>query len=437
MIFVPVALAIALVNTNSARATQPSFTALAELPPGLFYTLPYDISADGSVVVGTGSTSAASGDGPVFRWTRETGMVGIGASNTTQATRTRVSADGSTIVGRSGLGAWHWTADTGAVPVPLNANLSGDGAILVGSVQDPNTFQSQAARWTEAGGVELLPTVGIYPYGSSAYDISADGSITLGIGNKQSSSPSSEPFLWSATDGVVPIGLPGGPGSLGRVDYWRISDNGRTVVGNYADASNAIKGLRWTIETGAVELGLLPDGLWMHATSVSADGSIVVGHSQINGADFRPAIWDAIHGPRYLDDVLVNEYGLGEALAGWTLISARGISGDGRSIIGRGARFAGDSQAWIAYLGSTSSLTADYNHDGIVNAADYVVWRKNGGTQSAYNDWRSHFGQSSGSGAGSSTHANAPIPEPSCFRLVALGLMGLSYRRDGRHHFPA
>lgn len=34
----------------------------------------------------------------------------------------------------------------------------------------------------------------------------------------------------------------------------------------------------------------------------------------------------------------------------------------------------------------------DFNCDGSVNAADYVVWRKQDGSQAGYNEWRSNFG---------------------------------------------
>ena len=58
-------------------------------------------------------------------------------------------------------------------------------------------------------------------------------------------------------------------------------------------------------------------------------------------------------------------------------------------------------------------MIGDFNHNGTLDAADFVVWRKGLGTsytQYAYNIWRSHFGQTAGSGAGVS--ANAAVPEP-------------------------
>ncbi len=53
-------------------------------------------------------------------------------------------------------------------------------------------------------------------------------------------------------------------------------------------------------------------------------------------------------------------------------------------------------------------IPGDFNRDGSVNAADYVTWRKNGGTQAEFDDWRANFGNSVG--GGSTSRATAPEP---------------------------
>ena len=45
----------------------------------------------------------------------------------------------------------------------------------------------------------------------------------------------------------------------------------------------------------------------------------------------------------------------------------------------------------------------DHNGDGTVDAADYVAWRKNDGTQTGYDVWRAHFGETAGVGTGAKT----------------------------------
>ncbi len=70
-------------------------------------------------------------------------------------------------------------------------------------------------------------------------------------------------------------------------------------------------------------------------------------------------------------------------------------------------------------LGAAATLTGDYNHDGIVDARDYVVWRATGinGAQ-GYTDWRANFGASAGSGA--SLGSGAAVPEPANFLLLSI-----------------
>jgi hypothetical protein len=78
-------------------------------------------------------------------------------------------------------------------------------------------------------------------------------------------------------------------------------------------------------------------------------------------------------------------------------------------------------------------IPGDYNNNGVVDSADYVVWRKHNNTattlpndstpgtdQSDYNVWRAHFGQTIGSGAGATAGLpRSAIPEP-CTLLMLL-----------------
>ncbi len=76
------------------------------------------------------------------------------------------------------------------------------------------------------------------------------------------------------------------------------------------------------------------------------------------------------------------------------------------------------------------AFPGDFNHDGAVDAADYVVWRKNADgiyTQNDFNIWRSHFGQTAGSGSGATL--NAAIPEPATQVLLVFAAVGICLRR--------
>jgi serpin B len=70
-------------------------------------------------------------------------------------------------------------------------------------------------------------------------------------------------------------------------------------------------------------------------------------------------------------------------------------------------------------------LDGDYNEDGIVDGADYVVWRNDDGTQAAYEAWRANFGRSMSAGSLS----EAAVPEPSLGMLILDTAIALFLRR--------
>ena len=90
----------------------------------------------------------------------------------------------------------------------------------------------------------------------------------------------------------------------------------------------------------------------------------------------------------------------------------------------------------------STALPGDYNRNGIVDAADYTLWRDTLGSttnlaadgngngqvdQADFNIWKNNFGNHAGSGAGAE-----PVPEPPTVLLLALaiGLMETSRRRS-------
>jgi hypothetical protein len=81
------------------------------------------------------------------------------------------------------------------------------------------------------------------------------------------------------------------------------------------------------------------------------------------------------------------------------------------------------------------SLAGDFNGSGLVDAADYAVWRKGLGTsseQADYDEWRANFGATLGSVApalGAAGGSQAAVPEPSTTLLAAMALVALARMR--------
>ena len=74
--------------------------------------------------------------------------------------------------------------------------------------------------------------------------------------------------------------------------------------------------------------------------------------------------------------------------------------------------------AW--WFGGFPGLSGDYNNDGNVDSADYVVWHKDPasfGGAGGYDTWRNDFG--AGTGGGTSL---ASVSEPPAIGLLMVGL---------------
>jgi FG-GAP repeat len=169
------------------------------------------------------------------------------------------------------------------------------------------------------------------------------------------------------------------------------------------------------------------------SVSLSGDYAIVGadktnGPPNLEGAAF---VFNIHTGDRVSDmtaaDPLVNgRFGRSVSISGGTAIV--GAANDPADALGAGA----------AYV--NSPLPGDYNLNGIVDAADYTIWRDTLGStsdlrangdnagaslgkidQADYSFWISHFGQHSGSGAASSA-----VPEPSTYFSAVIAFIGVA-----------
>ena len=171
---------------------------LGDLTGGTFNSRAFDVSADGSVVVGGGNATSGY---EAFRWTSGGGMVGLGdlPGGDFQSYAKGVSADGSVVVG---LGS--------------------------------SALGYEAFRWTSGGGMTGLGDLPGGSFLSSADGVSADGSVVVGHSN---SALGSEAFLWTSDGGMQNLRdllIAGGVTGLTNWTLYEatsVSADGRTIVG--------------------------------------------------------------------------------------------------------------------------------------------------------------------------------------------------------------
>jgi hypothetical protein len=148
---------------------------------------------------------------------------------------------------------------------------------------------------------------------------------------------------------------------------------------------------------------------------------------------------------------------LGLTLPNLNMTDATAISDDGHTIAGYGKSVfripAGDlrTEAWLGVLPAPTIVQGDYNRNGTVDAADYVVWREmlnqmgpnlaaDGNSDNRvdaedYAVWRARFGRTAGSGSGAmlALASHDPVPEPISLWAIIVGglcLVGLMRRRE-------
>jgi hypothetical protein len=74
-------------------------------------------------------------------------------------------------------------------------------------------------------------------------------------------------------------------------------------------------------------------------------------------------------------------------------------------------------------------LPGDYNQNGAVDTADYIVWRKNDGSPAGYDVWRANFGRTVQSEVATAASSPAAIPEPTALSIVMVGMLAVLNRR--------
>lgn len=178
---------------------------------------PYDISGDGSTVVGLCWLN--TGRGRAFRWTAATGAVDLGGQGVDTSARANVTNhDGSVVGGWSAdpvTYMWQPTIWENGVMTVLNKTvvacqvqcMNSAGTILGGSLYNPANQIREPAVWFKSGGTWTGQRLGVLP-DSAPYDTQAlcngitdDGSLLVGEYLYDISFRTG--FVWTLNEGLM------------------------------------------------------------------------------------------------------------------------------------------------------------------------------------------------------------------------------------------
>ena len=274
-----------------------------------------------------------------------------------------VSANNLVVVGGfSGGGGFYWMPARGAI---FNGGLvaegvSGDGRTIVGIAQD-NGGIAQAGIWIARTEWQLLgsfsptaaPCTGSL---SSAYDVSRDGRVIVGLA--YDGCALAHAFRWTPSTGMVDLGSSvQGKASLAS----GVSGDGRVVVGYQESATGPRQGARWL--DGREELIPGADGYVGQARAANIDGSILVGQvcrpTLSSSEDQSAWMWTARSGTKCLPapaKITVPGPGVGPSI----LVQANATSDDGQ-VIGGGQNVGGSSDSnAVIWIGGRPAYLKDF-----------------------------------------------------------------------------
>lgn len=258
-----------------------------------------------------------------------------------------ISDDGQTLVGSyvglfGGGGAFRWRSSDGfqflSPPAPggwaRSANaVTPDGAVVVGDATvHPNepTYLDRGARWT-AGSPTIID--GGLPR-TNANVVSSDGLAVIGVTDNGFNVRSA--YRWTEAGGSVLLSSLSTT-AIGATDLNINAGSGDASIlgGTINIDGNTLRAYRWTEQTGAQNIGVLPGYDHSFTTSMSRDGSVLVGisYSNIGQRSFTEGfVWTAETGMVSANDYLAS---VGIDLGPWSVFYVPSISPDGMTMVGQ------------------------------------------------------------------------------------------------------
>jgi len=358
----------------SALAPVASGTIVAtwEIIPGTISA--NDMSPDGRYVVGETDLNGDFYADGTYLWDSQTNTMTILPEEAVSAVA--VSDDGTAVLGDImnpedpdpdlGVRAAIWRAATGwqsigylpnAGDCPSRSNgyeLSADGTVAVGLSWDG--CSGRGFRWTQETGMVQLQTLAFGANRASV--LSADGNL---IGGFAQGTASRTPSYWNGAGAGTLLD----PNFNARGEVMGISDDGNIMLGTWATTESINRAVKWTFNGSGWTREMLGTGSmgaanqWMGVPMDIANNGTIVGFDFYLG---NRIAWILIGGvPPYLDfkTYLINH---GATLPSSEILPVcQAISTNGRYVIGHGY-----GAGWRATL----DLLGDMNCDGFVNASD-------------------------------------------------------------------
>jgi T5SS/PEP-CTERM-associated repeat protein len=339
-----------------------------------------------ATVTGQGSKWTNSRSGP---W-EESGTLIIGDGGTGELT----IANGGQVSNSFGEIAANFSRSTGTVTVTGNGSTwanshdlyVGRNRFLTGSNYNGTLLVEAGGKVTSANGfiglnANAIGTVAVTGNGSSWTN---SGQISIGDGGRG---------MLRVSDGAV-VSAANGVSVKG----------GGTIAGNGTILANIVN------NGGSVSPGSLLGTLEVNG-SYTQDA---IGTMEIEIDSFAPGQFDALNvsGSANLAGAL--HVSLVDTIPAvgqvFTVFTSANLINNGITLRGAYARlFELDvTNSSVAIRVVNAGSPGDFNLDGMVDAADYVVWRDNSGTQLEYDAWRANFGFALASGAAVVT----TVPEP-------------------------
>lgn len=236
------------------------------------------------------------GNGTIYKWTVDSGIVQIGALSS-----------GNMISG--------------------NALISTNGSVISSSQTNPvtgfeeiSTYDMATSTWTNRGALVPAAAGGSE---SCSWGMSPDGNTVVGLGYIAAGPSEAHAIKWNQASGLVDLGSMV-PGRSSRANA--VNADGSVVVGWQDEPMGIRRGTKWVdgVETFITDNS---GNNVREAQGVSADGSTIIGTGDPN-----PYVWTAATGMTYITHPNASFFFSG---------GATGISGDGKKVIGYYRQFGG------------------------------------------------------------------------------------------------